>query len=144
MIVRYPKIRKAMLQDTSCIEEMLRAAHLWVDGLDWSELDGWFVAEHKNKVVGAMQILKGKPLSCFAYNVVSSEYNGSGVGAALAAFAQSLLSLYGADGMFMVTQNEQLKKHAERLNVACTGEFTMYIKRIPKWRSDNVLLESSY
>ena len=139
MIVRFPNIRAATSLDVPRIEEMLRAARLWVDGLDWSELDGWFVAEHKNKVVGAMQILKGKPLSCFAYNVVSSEYNGSGVGIALASFGQSVLSLYGADGIFMVTANEQLKKHAKRLNVACTGDFTMYIRRIPKWRQNNVL-----
>ena len=138
MICRKPSIRHATNFDSPRIQEMLQANDLWVDGLDWSELSGWFVAEHKSQVVGATQILHGKPCGCIMYITVDPEYIGSGVGLALWQFAKLMLGIKGADAILTFTTNEWIIRKADKLGITLLKDFTATCQRIPNLRGSTI------
>lgn len=133
MIIRHPAIRLATSDDSPRIQELLRLTGLWVDGLDWSELQGWFVAEHHELVIGALQVLPGKPLSVILYIVVDPKYYSSGVGLALTLFAERLSGARGSDGTLGFSNVPEFISMAEKRNYRETaGDFKVFIRR--NWR----------
>ena len=133
MIIRHPKIRIASVADAPAIQELLKNNGLWVGGLDWSELEGWFVAEHKGLVIGAFQVLPGKPLGVFLYLVLSLEYHASGAGYHLFKAAEAALLAMGCDGWLGLTSDDNVLDMSRRLGATETGTFRIMIKRI--WRN---------
>ena len=137
MILLRPLLRSATTNDSLRIQELLQLTGLWVDGLDWSELQGWFVAEHKSVVIGALQVLMGKPLGVILYIVVDPEYHSSGVGLALTHLAEHLLAINGSDGTLGFSNAPEFINMAERRNYIETGdEFKVFIRRNWRGRKD--------
>ncbi|MGH9876238.1 MAG: GNAT family N-acetyltransferase [Nitrososphaerales archaeon] len=132
MICLKPTIRPATDADSERIQELLKANGLWVDGLDWTHLQNWYVAEHKDRTVGAVQILPGRPVGCLMYITVDSEYIGSGVGFILWQFSKALLAAQGSDCVFAFTNNDWILNAADRLGLTILDSFTLTAKRLPK------------
>lgn len=130
MILLHPKIRFADDADSPRIQELLKDNNLWVDGLDWSALQGWIVAEHNGEVVGAVQILLGKPLSALLYLVLDLKYHNSGVGCALTLAGASVVRLNNSDGCVGFTDRPEIQSLAIKNGATLIGEFTAYIKRL--------------
>ena len=134
MICRKPIIREATNEDSPRIQEMLKGNGLWVDGLDWSYLEGWYVGLHKGEVVGATQILPGKPCGCIMYITVDSEYIGSGLGYVLWQFAKAMLGVRGCDAILAFTDNEWILRKEKKLGITVLKPFTATCQRIVNLR----------
>jgi len=130
MILRRPPIRPAVAADSPRVQELVQVNDLWVDGLDWSELQGWFVAEHKGQVVGAIQMLLGKPLGVMLYLVVDPLYHNTGIGYALAKFSEWVLCMNNSDGYVGFTDRDEFRAIATKYKATQIGDFTTFIKRI--------------
>lgn len=122
--------------DSPRIQELLKLNKLWVDGLDWSALQGWLIATHKDVIVGAVQVLFGKPLGVIAYLVVDPAYHNSGVGYPLIKAAEALLKINGTDAMTGFTDRPEMQKILKRYKCTPVGEFTTYIKRIYRGKKE--------
>ena len=56
-------IRPALNSDGQTIGKMAYDAGFLLGGLDWDHIEpDWLVAEHKSAIVGAIQVLPGKPV----------------------------------------------------------------------------------
>lgn len=134
------RIRLAVQADIPAIQQLLDANDLLIKGLDWSEIDNsWWVAEYKDKLVGCMQVLPGKPLGAFTFLAVAPEYHGSGVGVQLLTTAEIVLGMQGCDGFVSWTFNPVILKRLERWNTSNLGEVSLLVKRVRKHKHANTL-----
>lgn len=132
MIIHRPRIRRATVVDSPRLQELFKANDLWIDGLDWSELQGWYVAERKGQIIGAVQVLLGKPLGVILYVMVDPEFHNTGVGPQLIRFAEVVLHMNDSDGWVGVTNRDDVASMGKRFGCTELYDVTMFGKRI--WR----------
>ena len=125
------QFRRATKHDTPFIMDLLGANDLLVKGLDWTDIgDTWWVAVHRDEIVGCVQVLLGKPLGCVNCLAVDPKFHGSGIGVQLIKTAEILLGLEGCDGYLASTNNVAIKRRADRLGITDLGEVNIFVKRV--------------
>jgi len=125
------KFRRARKADTPFIIDLLSANDLVCQGLDWSDIgDTWWVAVHKDEIVGCVQVLFGKPLGVVNFLAVEPKFHRSGVGVQLIKTAEILLSVADCDGYMAGTSTEAIIKRSKDLGLTSLGEVTIFVKRV--------------
>ncbi len=105
-----PLIRPANSHEGPQIEALLIDNGLCPTGWDWSEIQGWMVAEHEGAVVGAIQVLYGKPMGHIGFLVVDQKRHNAGIGYFLWKEAERWYGLQGVDGYTGMTSTPVVKK----------------------------------
>ena len=100
--------------------------------MDWTEAEGWLVAEHQGAIIGAIQILMGKPMAHVGHLAVLPRYEKQGPAAWLALAAEQLLANSGADAVTGMIMNDELMPLAIRRGATHTGTAQVFMKRLPR------------
>ena len=78
-----PALRAATAQDLAAVQQLLRAAHLPIDGLDEQFGPAYVVAESDGSVVGAEGIERYGDAGLLRSAVVAASHRGQGLGEAM-------------------------------------------------------------
>ena len=129
--------RRARKSDTPFIMDLLSANDLMIGGLDWSDIgDTWWVATHKDEVVGCVQVLLGKPLGVVNFLAVAPKFHHSGLGVQLIKTAEILLGASDCDGFLAATQTPAIINRATDLGLTSTGKLNVFVKRVFRYAQD--------
>lgn len=136
-------VRRARRADIPFIMDLLNANDLLIKGLDWSDIgDTWWVAVHRDEIVGCVQVLLGKPLGVIAFLAVDLKFHNSGLGLQLLKTAEILLGAAGCDGFLATTHKENIINRAEALGITNIGQVNVGVKRV--FRYDYGTQQNSY
>src|SRR5262245_32557055 len=128
------KIRQAKKSDAPFIVDLFNANEALIRGLDWEDIgDTWWVAVHRGEIIGAVQVLVGKPLGVITFLVVDPRFHNSGVGIQLASMANIILGVAGADGVMFSTNNDKVKRRTGDMGYMDLCDTTVYVKRIYRY-----------
>ncbi len=126
-----PLIRWANPNEGPAIEAMVVSEHLCPSGIDWSRLDGWMVAEHEGAVIGAVQVIPGRPLGHIGFLVVAEAQQNSGTGYFLWKAAELWLGRQGIDAYTGITNTPVVLKAITKHGGIVFGEPVNYLfKRV--------------
>jgi GNAT superfamily N-acetyltransferase len=118
--------------------DLLSENDLMIGGLDWSDIgDDWWVAIHKDDIVGCVQVLFGKPLGVINFLAVDPKFHKSGLGVQLFRWAEILLSASNCDGFLAATYTEAIINRAEDLGLTKLGQPTVFVKRVYRYAKDS-------
>lgn len=134
--MRRPIIRRANDSDGPGIERLVTETGICASGLDWSSIDGWWVAEIEGTLAGCIQILMGKPLAFVGHLAVAPQYQNTlaGVGYWLWKFAKQLMAAEGVDCVMAMSAVPAILKRAKKeKSLELEGDVKVLMKRI--WRS---------
>lgn len=125
------KFRSARKSDIPFIIDLLNVNDLLIKGLDWSEIDDtWWVAVHRDEIVGCVQVLPGKPLGVVNFLAVEPKFHKSGLGVQLIKTAEILLGMAGCDGFLSATTEQAIINRAIDLGLTGLGETNLFVKRV--------------
>ncbi len=128
-----PKIRWANPSEGPQVEKLLLDNYLCPRGVDWSSIEGWMVATHRDTIIGAIQVLPGKPLGHIGFLVVNEAQQNSGAGYFLWKAAERWLGHQGIDGYTGMTSNPVVKKAVIKSNGIVFGDpVEVVMKRVKK------------
>lgn len=132
----------ATSDDSPRLQELFKLNDLWIEGLDWSELQGWYVAVRAGEIIGAIQVLLGKPLGVILYVMVDPQFHGTGLGPRLITFAEMVLRINGCDGWAGVTNRPDVASMGKRYGATELYDVTMFAKRIWRYKSNENLQQN--
>ncbi len=126
-----PSIRWASPNEGPQIEAMAVKEGLCPAGINWSHVEGWMVAVHGEAVIGAIQVLPGKPLGHIGFVVIDEQHQNSGAGYWLWKAAERWLGHQGIDAYTGITNTPVVLKAITKSGGIVFGEPVNYLfKRV--------------
>ena len=129
-------VRLARDADGSAIAGLARRGGFEIDGLDWSDIEPyWLVAGDRERIIGALQIILGKPIGWLEILVVDKELDHRMTAIAVKALVErgmTLLAGFGASAV-MGSVPDDLRDYMdviERRGGVTQSHGTLFSKRL--------------